>query len=641
VKLRHMSQGLLAMFAGGDPWKVNATLQSGRPAQIADLGQAFHNAGQSTQAADNAFAEARRRLDAWINDNGQRPINDSAEVQRTVTLLGVQGAQLPKIAVDLENIAGVLAQAQGTANGYIATLESRLQTLDEWIGQAEDLIKQDQSLLAQVDDADDISELEDDIARLEQYISDCEHEAIDDTKATLQQVEHVREGYSGELQKAEANLRTDGYDPAAIQTLDGEHTKDQVAGNIPPSGNPTPTLQDMLLPGGAGPGGAVPQGPPVPAGKGAGSAGRPPSLQDLLLPTEKAEPSGPGDRQPVPGSLPDLLSRLQQPGAPGAPVPQLKPADVESFKAMARQTMARDGVPPDQIEARLDEMVARTQQWIDNGMPNYVPPEPQPLPPPGFGEGFGDRWQATEQGIKNLIGQGGPGAPGVLESWEQMLKGTTEIVQNPLGAVTGEVKDALDSPSAAYYLGAKTSDGAFALPGLLFGGEGAAVRAGLPAEVITDGGAPLAVVRGWDATGGMSWDDFASQFGTLESRIWPGNDGFPPGYAPQPAQLPEGAIIDRFGSEFGRYLAPDGTPFSDRALAPESVGGDYNRYIVTGKSLPPGWRIVEGPVEPWYGQTPSPGTLQYMILGPDGVKPTVHELVRLGILDEYGPLLGR
>jgi hypothetical protein len=110
---------------------------------------------------------------------------------------------------------------------------------------------------------------------------------------------------------------------------------------------------------------------------------------------------------------------------------------------------------------------------------------------------------------------------------------------------------------------------------------------------------------------------------------------------PQPAHLPAGTIIDRFGSEFGRYLAPDGTSFGDRALPPESVGGDYNRYMVTGEALPPGWRIVEGPVEPFYGQTPSPGTLQYMIEAPDGVRPTVYELVRLGILDDYGPRLGR
>ena len=141
MKLRYMSRGLLVMFAGGDPWKVNATLQSGRPGQIADLGQAFHNAGQSTQEADKAFAEARRRFDAWIHDNGQHPITDSAEVQRTATALGLQASQLPKIAVDLENVAAALAQTQGTADAYINALEGRLQTLDDWIGQADDMIK--------------------------------------------------------------------------------------------------------------------------------------------------------------------------------------------------------------------------------------------------------------------------------------------------------------------------------------------------------------------------------------------------------------------------------------------------------------------------------------------------------------------
>jgi len=230
-----MSRGLLVMFAGGDPWKINATLQSGRPADIAGLGQAFHNAGRSTQEADKAFAEARRRVDAWIRDNGQHPITDSAQVQRTAAGLGLQAAQLPKIAVDLENVAGAVAQAQGTANGYIAALEARLQTLDDWIGQADGLIKQDEKLLAQTDDEDDICDLEDDVDRLEQYINDCEREAVDDTKATLQQVEKVRDDYADELNKAKANLRTDGYDPAAIQALDEEDAKGQAPGDIPPS----------------------------------------------------------------------------------------------------------------------------------------------------------------------------------------------------------------------------------------------------------------------------------------------------------------------------------------------------------------------------------------------------------------------
>jgi uncharacterized protein YukE len=432
----------------------------------------------------------------------------------------------------------------------------------------------------------------------------------------------------------EVPLDASGHQPSGVPP--------QGPPNAPGGGRPR-SLQDMLLPAG-GPGAAPPPGAPVPAGAG----GKPPTLEDLLL--GRGQPSGPGNQQPPAGSLPDLLSRLHQPGAPGGvPAPQLKPADVGSFKAMARQTMIRDGVPPDQIEARLNAIVANTQQWMDNGMPNYVPPEPPRPPLPGFGEGFGDRWFATEQGIKNLIGQGGPGAPGVLESWGGMAKGLVQRAEEyatqgpvaPINDLAREFQNFVDSPSPAYYAGEKAADGAFTLPGLLFGGEGAAVRAGLPAEIVTEGGAPLAVVRGWEPTGGVPWEDFASRFGTPESRIWPGNDGFPPGYAPQPAQLPEGAIIDRFGSEHGRYLAPDGTPFADRALAPESVGVDYNRYMITGKPLPPGWQIVEGPVEPWYGQTPSPGTLQYMIVGPDGVKVTVKELVDRGILDEHGPPLGR
>ncbi|WP_297593835.1 hypothetical protein [Mycobacterium sp.] len=238
-------------------------------------------------------------------------------------------------------------------------------------------------------------------------------------------------------------------------------------GGAPPQGPPNPaargkprTWQDMLLPdgpAGAGPDGTSPKGPPVPADAG----GKPLPLQDMLLP---AGPAGVGRG--------------------GVPPPRLNPADVESFKAMARQTMIRDGVPPNQIEARLNDIVGRTQQWIDNGMPNYVPPEPKAPPPPGFAEGFGDRWFATEQGIKNLIGQGGPGAPSVLKSWEQMLKGTAATALNPVGTTIGEVKNALDSPSPAYYLGAKASDAATTLPAMLFGGEGAAVlRAGELADV--------------------------------------------------------------------------------------------------------------------------------------------------------------
>lgn len=258
---------------------------------------------------------------------------------------------------------------------------------------------------------------------------------------------------------------------AAVRFAVGEVPLDAAghppSGGEPPQGSPNPasgrkprTWQDMLLPDGpaeAAPDGASPKGPLVPAG----AVGMPRSLQDMLLP---AGPAGVGRG--------------------GVPAPRLNPADVESFKAMARQTMIHDGVPPNQIEARLNDVVSQTQQWIDNGMPNYVPPEPKAPPPPGFSEGFSDRWFATEQGIKNLFGQGGPGAPSVLKSWEQMLKGTAATALNPVGTGLAEIKSAMDSPSLAYYLGGEASDAATTLPTMLFGGEGAAVvRAGELADL--------------------------------------------------------------------------------------------------------------------------------------------------------------
>jgi hypothetical protein len=231
VQLRYIDLGKLIAEAGGDPWAVNKSLQSGRPAQVSDLAEAFHNAGQCTTEASSAFLEARRRFEAaWNRDNGDHPINDSAEVQRATESLGVQAAQLPRIAVDLENVAANLAEAQRSAGGQIATLENRLQTLDDWIGQAEDLIRHDQDQLARASNENEISVLKADISRLDQYISDCEHEAIDDTKTTLGQVEQTRGQYSATLQKSLTTLRIkDGYDPAAIQGLDsdGKPSRDQ------------------------------------------------------------------------------------------------------------------------------------------------------------------------------------------------------------------------------------------------------------------------------------------------------------------------------------------------------------------------------------------------------------------------------
>ncbi|WP_081290635.1 TNT domain-containing protein [Mycobacterium asiaticum] len=371
--------------------------------------------------------------------------------------------------------------------------------------------------------------------------------------------------------------------------------------------------------------------------------GQPPGAQQAVFPPVPTEPTS------GPGGLADLLGG--EPGTSPPPGLAIPPQEIEAFNAMAGETLRREGVPPQQIEQLLNQAKVRAQEGYGL-MGNRVPQAQGPgVARPGYIDGLADRWHANDaafQRLYNLVGLGDPGAPSVGESWKQYLHGAAGLVEqaaDPLGLPTAAIKSAvtdfLTSPSPAYYAGSHTADAAQTLPGLLFGGEGAAVRAGLPAEVVTEGGAPLTVLRGWQPTGGMSWHDFDAHFGTTDARIWPANNGFPQEWVPRPAHLPAGTIIDRFGSEYGRYLAPDGTPFADRALMPESVGGEYNRYMVTGKPLPPGWQILEGPVEPWFGQTPSPGTTQYMIVGPDGVQVRVKELVDRGILNDYGPLLGR
>ncbi|QSM03537.1 polymorphic toxin protein [Mycobacterium phage prophiGD21-3] len=343
------------------------------------------------------------------------------------------------------------------------------------------------------------------------------------------------------------------------------------------------------------------------------------------------EPKSPLDKPPPP------------PDARTMPAPKLDPNTPQGKAAIDkfRSTLSTQ-YPPDQVEAKLSEAIKGAQQ----DRPMVATPEPGPPPErarESFSEAFHNSWDRGVKGVQDMVGANGLGE--FKDAWGDAgtgLKNSFGELAHPTEISPERIDNAhrlIDNPKA--FLGEQSAIAAQAVPGLILGGEGAAVRAGLPAELITEGGAPRALLQDWNATGGIPWKDFETQYGTPETRVYPGNDGFPPGYTPQPAQLPPGTIIDRFGHEGGRYLAPDGASFTDRALAPEAVGGAYNRYMVTGHPLPPGWQIVEGPVQPFYGQTPSPGATQYMIVGPDGVKPSVEELIREGILTREGPPLGR
>jgi hypothetical protein len=209
MELRYISIPALIAEAGGDPWAINQSLQVGRPAEISDLAEAFHGAGRCTTEANTSFEQARSRFDAaWNHQNGDHPINSSAEVQQVTKALSAQSLQLPKIGADLENIAAALAEAQKSAAGQLATLEGQLQQLDNIIGQA---VQQEKDPYLNAADRDALNAL----------ITACEDDAIHDTQADLGQLESIRNGYSNCLQNSLGNLRTDGYDPAGVRGLDG------------------------------------------------------------------------------------------------------------------------------------------------------------------------------------------------------------------------------------------------------------------------------------------------------------------------------------------------------------------------------------------------------------------------------------
>ncbi|BBX10126.1 hypothetical protein [Mycolicibacterium aichiense] len=195
--LKHISIGALIGEAGGDPWQVDQTLQSGDPGAINDLGRAFYSAGACTAETYSEFAQAQQRFQAsWNRENGEHPINDSAEVQRATTRLMVQRDQLPAIGVDLSNIAATLAETQRFSGMQVENLNTQLHYIDALIDQA---LAHDQ----------DTSALEDN--------------AITVTSGVLHQVEALRDDYGTKLNATLTDLRAEhGYDPAPIEDVDGD-----------------------------------------------------------------------------------------------------------------------------------------------------------------------------------------------------------------------------------------------------------------------------------------------------------------------------------------------------------------------------------------------------------------------------------
>ena len=89
--------------------------------------------------------------------------------------------------------------------------------------------------------------------------------------------------------------------------------------------------------------------------------------------------------------------------------------------------------------------------------------------------------------------------------------------------------------------------------------------------------------------------------GTID---WPPNNGFDG--PPIELTLANGTKIDRYGSNNGGFLSPEGTPFDQRALPNNSVNSKFQTFVVV-KPLP----VNSGKIAPWFGK-PGGGT-QYQL----------------------------
>ncbi len=117
------------------------------------------------------------------------------------------------------------------------------------------------------------------------------------------------------------------------------------------------------------------------------------------------------------------------------------------------------------------------------------------------------------------------------------------------------------------------------------------------------------MVRGYDPLAGLTIQQFISRYWdpTVPGWRYPPDNGFlvaggrPIEYT---ITLGPGQDVDRFGSEFGAFLAPEGTTYAQRALPPMSLDNfdpafpcNFHEYRVSRSFL-----VDSGPIAPGFGQ---------------------------------------
>lgn len=114
---------------------------------------------------------------------------------------------------------------------------------------------------------------------------------------------------------------------------------------------------------------------------------------------------------------------------------------------------------------------------------------------------------------------------------------------------------------------------------------------------------------GYQRTGSLSEQGFLATYYDSAAGSWkyPPSNGYVLAPDGRPVEIQQtllpGQRIDRFGSEYGSFLAPEGLPYANRSIPPQSLDStpaascNYHDYQV----LKP-FKVDAGPIAPWFGQ---------------------------------------
>ncbi|CAF9940207.1 MAG: hypothetical protein HETSPECPRED_002203 [Heterodermia speciosa] len=146
----------------------------------------------------------------------------------------------------------------------------------------------------------------------------------------------------------------------------------------------------------------------------------------------------------------------------------------------------------------------------------------------------------------------------------------------------------------------------------------------------------LSFVSDYDRFGGRAPGQFLAKWTDPKTGYfsYPPQDGFQLDVEGKPIKgkmtLAVGAEVDRFGSEYGKFVSAADSPYDQRALPPANLDTPpdtpdypYNYHVYTvNKTL----NVIGGPIAPWFGQ---PGLGAQFYIGDTG---NVLQLIEQGYL---------